>query len=830
MKIIISESIRRDLHFINKNMSYITDKMILITKKISTGDHKGIVKLKNTKESIFRFRKRDFRIIFDFGKVNDELIVRFLFFKKRSNVYEETSRKEKHRRIIENIDGVDAEQLIKSESHNNFNIESETKKQLSDEININSYYIDSSYLDKKNQKKLNDFLDIEYHNFIWCYDRESNKIIDEISNQICENTNSINIMKGPPGTGKSLILFKLLEKSVKKGKKVILLLPTKKLGEQFFIPSLKHNNISYKDFLTEKDILEIENHKFVEDVIIYQFDSFYAYLSKSGLFPKKKDIIKQIDKMKKHSSNEKLKGISSEIIYYYYLSFIKATDMISNREKDFNFKYYEEEINDILKGSKELFNRLKRKMKKEKLDDPIDIVEKVKDKEVLQKIIRNVSENCTILIDEVQNLFNCQVKKICDIVLLKESKCNLIVAGDVFQRTVPNDFSFEEIITYVWKKYKIELKENTLTKCHRLSKQIADYADINIKMFFSEKLGKHNTRKNYSIITGGDCLVEYKKPTLVIGGYKKLIIALTKIKLKNNDKIIIIYNKTDKKIKCDIIEKISNDNITAIDSDSVKGLEFDNIILLNLIPKLDTNAKEMTSLYMAVTRARYGILHYIDVDKYDVHKAKYRGYQNRYCIQNANILSVQEVEDQIMSFITEVRDEHLLRIIENHLEQYYDKPTEELFKKIINEANKYSEIENIDKTQLFKLIRRIKDEKSFDNIFPKSANEILIGISEYYQGHYINACLKFVENNKKDWLIDVIQKDKKNISNFEFAKITAYLKDINEYTEVRKQYLTRKEKLKHDVFDDYLKTVKSNRQISDERELLLSYVADKMKV
>lgn len=169
-----------------------------------------------------------------------------------------------------------------------------------------------------------------------------------------------------------------------------------------------------------------------------------------------------------------------------------------------------------------------------------------------------------LVVDEIQDFTEVEIYFMLNLV---NDYRNILLAGDIHQMINFNSFSFERLRNYYFTK-KIQNQEVILSKNYRNSKDIVELANFltELRQEYIGNLGVKDYKENF--------IVDKGKITLMPPDYELLKT------MQKDVKYAIIVSSKEEKYKLD---RYSDIHMRVFSIDEIKGLEYDNVVCLNLI-------------------------------------------------------------------------------------------------------------------------------------------------------------------------------------------------------------------------------------------------------
>ena len=169
-----------------------------------------------------------------------------------------------------------------------------------------------------------------------------------------------------------------------------------------------------------------------------------------------------------------------------------------------------------------------------------------------------------LIVDEIQDFTEVEIFFMTSII--KKIK-NVLFAGDIHQMINFNSFSFERLRNYYFTQNFRNYNEVTLSKNYRNSKDIVELANFltDLRKEYIGNLGVKDYKENF--------IVDRGKITLMKPDYELLKI------IQQDVKFAILVSSKEEKYNLD---KFYDIHMRVFSIDEIKGLEYDNVICLNL--------------------------------------------------------------------------------------------------------------------------------------------------------------------------------------------------------------------------------------------------------
>ncbi|WP_027129392.1 UvrD-helicase domain-containing protein [Fusobacterium perfoetens] len=224
--------------------------------------------------------------------------------------------------------------------------------------------------------------------------------------------------------------------------------------------------------------------------------------------------------------------------------------------------------------------------------------------DLVVRAIKNQPQYDFIIVDEIQDFTEVEIYFMLS--LLKDKR-NILLAGDIHQMINFNSFSFERLRNYYFKN-NLQNTEIVLSKNYRNSKSIVELANFltELRKEYIGNLGVKDYKENF--------IVDRGSITVIPPDYELLK------KVQTDVKFVIIVSSKEEKYKLD---KFSDIHMRVFSVDEVKGLEYDNVVCLNLATtnlfawekifnkdvKRDQRYRKYFNLfYVGITRSRKNLI------------------------------------------------------------------------------------------------------------------------------------------------------------------------------------------------------------------------------
>ena len=168
-----------------------------------------------------------------------------------------------------------------------------------------------------------------------------------------------------------------------------------------------------------------------------------------------------------------------------------------------------------------------------------------------------------LVVDEIQDFTEVEIYFMASLI---KNSVNILLAGDIHQMINFNSFSFERLRNYYFTK-NIRNQEVILSKNYRNSKDIVELANFltDLRKEYIGNLGVKDYKENF--------IVDKGKITLMRPDYELLK------NIQKDVKFAILVSSKEEKYNLD---RFSDVHMRVFSIDEIKGLEYDNVICLNL--------------------------------------------------------------------------------------------------------------------------------------------------------------------------------------------------------------------------------------------------------
>ena len=168
-----------------------------------------------------------------------------------------------------------------------------------------------------------------------------------------------------------------------------------------------------------------------------------------------------------------------------------------------------------------------------------------------------------LVVDEIQDFTEVEIYFMASLI---KNSVNILLAGDIHQMINFNSFSFERLRNYYFTK-NIRNQEVILSKNYRNSKDIVELANFltDLRKEYIGNLGVKDYKENF--------IVDKGKITLMKPDYELLK------NIQKDVKFAILVSSKEEKYNLD---RFSDVHMRVFSIDEIKGLEYDNVICLNL--------------------------------------------------------------------------------------------------------------------------------------------------------------------------------------------------------------------------------------------------------
>ena len=180
--------------------------------------------------------------------------------------------------------------------------------------------------------------------------------------------------------------------------------------------------------------------------------------------------------------------------------------------------------------------------------------------------VRSINSNIKydfLVVDEIQDFTEVEIYFMASLI---KNPVNILLAGDIHQMINFNSFSFERLRNYYFTK-NIRNQEVILSKNYRNSKDIVELANFltDLRKKYIGNLGVKDYKENF--------IVDKGKITLMKPDYELLK------NIQKDVKFAILVSSKEEKYNLD---RFSDVHMRVFSIDEIKGLEYDNVICLNL--------------------------------------------------------------------------------------------------------------------------------------------------------------------------------------------------------------------------------------------------------
>lgn len=180
--------------------------------------------------------------------------------------------------------------------------------------------------------------------------------------------------------------------------------------------------------------------------------------------------------------------------------------------------------------------------------------------------VRSINSNIKydfLVVDEIQDFTEVEIYFMASLI---KNSVNILLAGDIHQMINFNSFSFERLRNYYFTK-NIRNQEVILSKNYRNSKDIVELANFltDLRKEYIGNLGVKDYKENF--------IVDKGKITLMRPDYELLK------NIQKDVKFAILVSSKEEKYNLD---RFSDVHMRVFSIDEIKGLEYDNVICLNL--------------------------------------------------------------------------------------------------------------------------------------------------------------------------------------------------------------------------------------------------------
>lgn len=180
--------------------------------------------------------------------------------------------------------------------------------------------------------------------------------------------------------------------------------------------------------------------------------------------------------------------------------------------------------------------------------------------------VRSINSNIKydfLVVDEIQDFTEVEIYFMASLI---KNPVNILLAGDIHQMINFNSFSFERLRNYYFTK-NIKNQEVILSKNYRNSKDIVELANFltDLRKEYIGNLGVKDYKENF--------IVDKGKITLMKPDYELLK------DIQKDVKFAILVSSKEEKYNLD---RFSDVHMRVFSIDEIKGLEYDNVICLNL--------------------------------------------------------------------------------------------------------------------------------------------------------------------------------------------------------------------------------------------------------
>ncbi|MCD6396593.1 MAG: hypothetical protein J7L71_03560 [Spirochaetaceae bacterium] len=659
----------------------VIEKIIFITNQLSEGNSKGIRKIKD--KNLFRMKlPYNIRCLFNYGQREFEEVVW---------LYRMFYRKEGYKKILDglrldfgiSIGKTKFEEILEVDTDENIS------EGIDEEISFNEHLLKEKSYYVPIKKRIEDIISLiqDESNLIpFNMEENTNRIIKKIKESVSKSPKSgIYLFHGVPGTGKSILLLRIIEwlneigKSTGRKDKTLLLVPTHRLKNDFYIKKLQTLDIGFTDYeLVDKKIENFVNHWDNTGLGILTFDEFFTLINSqiNGSFHLMEDINAEVakildDKIHDHSFR-KIYDIQDLVKLFNYYQDMKFTKFHHSKKDGYIMK-----IENMLEGCKHYFEKKCKGLRDKTI---VGILEKASDNiKILIDRLR-LNNGLNILVDEIQNMYLGYIyflsKLFKETQLLAKGRNYFIVTGDMFQRMELSPFYMPEVQNLLNREFKglnISIEPPIeLTYSFRTPKEIANYAAEYLETFL-QYMKKHLDirQKYFPVIKADNCIYSYSQ---------------------RQDKLMgIVTNEVFEKVKNEVFQSISNvkgknlvliyedkfenrkpiEGLFPIKIENVKGLEFESVLVYNMFPEDKNDYDEIFQIYTALTRTTGKLLHLIVGDDIEFLKQKiisfnpkFKSYIDEELEDNPEML-----KERILSLLTKVEFEKLKKLIEGELER-----------------------------------------------------------------------------------------------------------------------------------------------------------------
>ena len=618
---------------INYNIE-IVEELLKINKQLRDYDFSGIVKVKNTKHTIFRKHcKHDYRVFFQYS---DKFLDLLLVDRKDENTY---SRVRKMNRIFtDEVLKTNIDELINTEDVEAVHFIPETTDQGLIE-NTKVYEIKEQYL------KTPDDLQILLREKYLFYSVKTKEQMEHISEITNKDERQVWIFQGAAGSGKTTCAVEIGRKFLEiYQRNTFLLVPTKEL-RKWCLTHFTLLNLNSKIIEVTKQTDVFQELSEQPKLFIATHDDFFYNLLGNDRNKFQPDEIKK--KMGKFINNEienwkykELKEYSLDQIYAIIVNFIRPMQKMPTKDL-------------VLLENESLYKLLEKldfqkcyiQIKKD-LFDHYDLFENIyKNRSVIEALIKE--HNVNMIVDETQDLPIYLIKHIIDFFFCQNPRNfykKLVFLADMNQKININDFKLGKICSEINKK-KLIIEKGMLLNNYRNSPQIAQLAEKIITDIYKDFVESSETskpmnpasKKNYS--KAGDL------PVIVVVSPEELCKKINRIINENKNEFghfyqFVIATENRPQLEKYLTEE-SLSKISFFSPEDIKGLEFDSVVLFNLFPNPDQKrAIDVYRLYTSLTRSRYSVLIAMDQKTYG---------QNKQRLENRNeLIIIQKPEDVIL--------------------------------------------------------------------------------------------------------------------------------------------------------------------------------------
>ncbi|MEO0237478.1 MAG: hypothetical protein ABIN35_04510 [candidate division WOR-3 bacterium] len=681
-------------------------KIQVVANDINECNYNRIKKLKLPDENIFRFRDGDWRILFGYGSYDGETVMDIFLIDLRRNIYEKVKRNYrnyKHEEIFKIIeydekDNVQEDIISENISENSYNLE---------KYEIPAHYFDYKQFSQTNFEQFIKKFKYQIYDLNKTTKEIVEKIVLDVQNKITNNRNVL-LLQGAPGTGKSFIIREIANKFKQLKQLSLIIIPTIRLKEDFYIKYFESLDIEIAHINNEK-INDQDINDFIKNfndtgMGILTFHQLISLLDNNiNLKEIHSENIKKIKTIieKKHKrfkpGEEDLYKLEPEKIYLMFLLKNSGIKTKVNRNKDYLFKnidyYYQLFINS---------NMLRTLEENENITNPFEKLDKINLSKNHFKI-----NNLNLFVDETQEYFlkeNLFLLKFWEINNNSNNGSLLLYTGDLFQRCNITDFSFLELEQQIYStkdaKTKI-LEKKELENSYRIPKELAEYAKKYVNVF----LEKVENCREITLIESEKCLksCSISRNINYTVNFENFINELNKLKNRNGDKkLVIICDEKEKKI-----QSIPQTNsIITISTKFIKGLEFDTAIIYNVFYDDESdmeNFEKVAKIYLSLTRCTTMLLHLVDSEKVK------DDLKRNFSFEELNDYSI------ISDLITTFRQDQILNILKNILEKIEVNFNIEIISEFFKQLNLYTQQKGFDKIELKKIIEKFCEISSLQN-------------------------------------------------------------------------------------------------------------------